>query len=351
MSAISEKYQQLGGGGGFLGQPVGLETACPDGVGRFRHYKGSSIYFHPATNAHEVHGAITNKWGQMGWERSVLGYPITDETKTPDGVGRFSHFQSGSLYWKPSISAHEVHGAIRQLWADGGWERNAELGYPISDELSASNGSGNRYGDFENGVLYWKKGAAKASTLSKLTLNGASRTADEVLVAIRGIMDPLLIRKFDGHQTYFKMLPALAGPETPGGSLLNPVEVLKPVTDYSFDGTRVRNRFYKLRTVLGVEVDGSADIVITFDFRIEVFYDKAARVVKASPRSWWTHVRVPFPTSCGMSAGEVVKKLEDKVNPEMNKLHDVATVPSGINVLSVKVMPNGDLHTYIEPLG
>lgn len=350
MSAISEKYQQLGGGNGFLGQPFGLETACPDGAGRFRHYKGGSIYWHPTTNAHEVHGTIINRWGQMGWEKSVLGYPITDETKTPDGVGKFSHFQHGSFYWKPSISAHEVHGAIRQLWANSGWETNAQLGYPISDELPAANGSPNRYGDFENGVLYWKSGATKALTLSKLTLNNASRTAAEVLAAIRGIMDPLLIREFDGHQTYFKLLPVLAGPEHLGGSL-NPAEVVKPVTDYSFDGARVHNRFYKLRTVIGVEVNGSADIVVTLDFRIEIFYDKATHTVKASPRSWWTHVHVPFPTSCGASAEEIIGMLKDEVNPEINKIHDVATVPPGINVLSMKVMPNGDLNTYIEPLG
>jgi len=349
MSAISEKYQQLGASNGFLGQPLGLETPCPDGAGRFRHYKGGSIYWQSTTNAHEVHGTIKNRWAQMGWEKSLLGYPVTDATKTPDGIGRFNHFQHGSLYWKPSISAHEVHGLIKQLWANGGWETNPQLGYPISDELPASNGSGNRYGDFENGVLYWKSGATKAAPLFKLALTDTSRTAAEVLVAIRKIMDPLLIRKFDGHQTYFKQFPIFFGAENLGGFPIPP-EAFKPVTDYSFNGTSVRNRLYKLRTVLGVEVNGSADIVVTLDFRIEIFYDKATHTVKASPRSWWTHVHVPFPTSCGASAEEIIKKLEAKVNPEINKIHDVATTPPGINVLSVKVMPNGDLNIYVEPL-
>jgi hypothetical protein len=170
---------------------------------------------------------------------------------------------------------------------------------------------------------------------------------------IRKIMDPLLITEFDGHGTYFIKAPLLYGPEHLGGPPLMPADVIKPVTDYSFDGTRVRNRFYKLRTVLGVAVDGSADIVLTLDFRIEVFYDKTTKTVKASPRSWWAHVHVPFPTTCGASAEEILGKLKEKVKPEINKLHDVVTVSpeSEINVLSVKVMPNGDLNTYIEPVG
>src|SRR5205807_10494307 len=92
-----------------------------------------SIHLAPSTGGDEVHGAIRDKWSSIGWERSVLGYPITDETGTPDGVGRYNHFQSGSIYWTPSTGAHEVHGAIRDRWSALGWE-NSYLGYPISDE-------------------------------------------------------------------------------------------------------------------------------------------------------------------------------------------------------------------------
>jgi uncharacterized protein with LGFP repeats len=41
---ISDKYAQLGGSAGFLGQPIIAETWAPDFVGRFRHYEGGSIY-------------------------------------------------------------------------------------------------------------------------------------------------------------------------------------------------------------------------------------------------------------------------------------------------------------------
>lgn len=82
MSAIDDKYVALGGAGNFLGAPVSQETSTPDGVGHFRHYQGGSIYWTPQTGAHEVHGAIREKWASLDWERSVLGYPTTDEGTT-----------------------------------------------------------------------------------------------------------------------------------------------------------------------------------------------------------------------------------------------------------------------------
>ena len=98
-----------------------------------------------AAGAFEVHGEIGVHYRVLGGSGSVLGYPTTDETGTPDGVGRYNHFQAGSIYWTPSTGAHEVHGLIRALWAAGGWERNAALGYPITDELVPDRRIGHRF--------------------------------------------------------------------------------------------------------------------------------------------------------------------------------------------------------------
>lgn len=297
---IGLKYADLGGASGFLGSPDTAVMPCPDGEGFFRHFRGGSIYWHPATGAHEVHGPVRDKWASLGWERgilgypttdqmpgrdpraagvfnhfqrgsiwwhpnplgglvssglttvlekppvaaasvdpkvmaavtgianrgdtlaavaakssptsavtsrpnlleavvaqpastatgsaikapvagavtgvtpdrigpvvatgsarevhgairakylalgaeaSVLGYPTTDETATPDGIGRFNHFESGSIYWTPNTGAWEVHGLIRGYWAANGWERNPSLGYPISDELIPDRRIGHR---------------------------------------------------------------------------------------------------------------------------------------------------------------------------------------------------------------
>ena len=161
MSAISDKYAALGGPGGFLGGPLGPESPTPDGVGSFRHYQFGSIYWTPQTGAHEVHGAIREKWAALGWEN--FGYPATDETGTPDGVGRFNHFHNiqnngdSSIYWTPQTDAHEVHGAIREKWASLGWEHS---GYPVTDETGTPDGMG-RFNHFHNiqnngdSSIYW----------------------------------------------------------------------------------------------------------------------------------------------------------------------------------------------------
>jgi hypothetical protein len=111
MTIIDRKYQELGGAGGFLGQPRGPEKNTPDGRGPYTHFEGGSIYWTPETGAHEVHGAIRNKWADMGWERSFLGYPTTDEKQTPDGRGRYSRFEGGTIYWTPEGGARAERGA------------------------------------------------------------------------------------------------------------------------------------------------------------------------------------------------------------------------------------------------
>ncbi len=35
----------------------------------------------------------------MGWEGGRLGYPTSDELGSPDGVGRYSDFERGTIYW------------------------------------------------------------------------------------------------------------------------------------------------------------------------------------------------------------------------------------------------------------
>jgi uncharacterized protein with LGFP repeats len=81
-----------------------------------------------------------------------MGYPTTDETPTPDGVGRYNHFsKSASIYWSPSTGAWSVHGAIRDRWASLGWERSA-LGYPTSDEFDVAGG---RRNTFQHGYITW----------------------------------------------------------------------------------------------------------------------------------------------------------------------------------------------------
>ena len=159
---IDTRYQGLGGCNGFLGAALTDETTAPDNSGKYNVFRNGSIYWSPTTGAFEVHGAIRDKWKELGWEAGLLGYPVSNETKTPDNVGLFSVFQRGSIYWKPATGAHEVHGAIRDKYKEVGWESGA-LGYPTSDEYAVSGG---RRSDFQHGSITWDS-ATNTCTVSQ----------------------------------------------------------------------------------------------------------------------------------------------------------------------------------------
>ena len=149
---IRDRWGAMGFERSVLGFPVADERATPDGKGAYSHFQGGSIYSTAATGAHDVRGTIRDRWASIGWERSVLGYPTSDERPTPDGKGAYSHFQGGSIYATAATGAHVVRGTIRSRWAAMGWERSV-LGYPTTDERPTPDGKG-AYSHFQGGSIY-----------------------------------------------------------------------------------------------------------------------------------------------------------------------------------------------------
>jgi hypothetical protein len=266
----------------------------------------------------------------MGWEAGFLGFPTTDETTTPDGIGRYNHFEGGSIYWKPSISAHEVHGLIRKYWADNGWELNSQLGYPISDELPTFQNSNDRFNDFENGVVYWKYGKPNADALSPFVLGNASRPVSDVMQSISDVIVPKLK---SNSRVYIK-----SGPK------------LSKITDYVWNGSRILNRQYKVYTYIGIDISGVPDPTSDLDVWIGVDFNRATGQVWSYLASWHIHTHVPWPTSIGVSAEEINNEFKAVLNPLINVKQSQSTLPSEFHLLSVKVMPNGDLNVYVQPL-
>ncbi|WP_210418914.1 polysaccharide deacetylase family protein [Pseudarthrobacter sp. NIBRBAC000502770] len=159
--SIGGHYAELGGPAGFLGFPRTDETGTPGAAGRYNNFAGGSIYWSPATGAHEIHGSIGGHYAELGGPAGFLGFPVTDETGTPDGVGRFNHFAGGSIFWSPATGAHEVHGAIRGQWAALGWE-HSRLGYPTSDEYGITGG---RRSDFQHGSILWHQASSRIEVI------------------------------------------------------------------------------------------------------------------------------------------------------------------------------------------
>jgi uncharacterized protein with LGFP repeats len=136
-----------------VGQPVTEELPTPFVYGRYQHFEGGSIYWSPATGAWEVHGAIRDTWGRLGWENGPNGFPISDERWTPNGLGKYNLFQDGAIYWTGATGAHALQGLIWQEYGAQGWE-NSALRFPTTDELPTPNRFG-RYNHFQGGSIYW----------------------------------------------------------------------------------------------------------------------------------------------------------------------------------------------------
>lgn len=515
---INGKYTILGGASGFLGASTIAVSICPDGQGFFRHFQGGSIYWHPTTGAHEIHGLIRDRWAAMGWERGFLGYPTTDETVgtdpqsngrfnhfqggslywhpstgtclvygvirekylklggegsflgypttdelgTPDGRGRFNHFQAGSIYWTPETGAQEVHGLIRNLWASQGWETNVNLGYPISDELipdrrighvhpesfrkpilnfpvdlvklpaeaetlgfsalvvnravnravspaiqlssaakldrtalgitvtradlvrtdlvrtdlvistdaivdrvnprldslidigsiiptvffptaqstAAPIKSKNRFGDFENGVLFWKRGEANAQQLQPWT-----QSADGGKMTL------------SSSELITKLLPQLQGAvATLSGLAYNSVRFVG-TTGYWSDGVSSHNRKHRFHLLLnGIKepsfMFGSSMKIPTtllVELQVEVTLEPIARTVMGSITQWF----LPMGNQDVLNDPET--QLHRAIDPLLWKSVALIAIDDtndskSIAILSSKTMVNGQFNLYIEPV-
>jgi hypothetical protein len=110
---------------------AGDVTTVPGGyLGR---YANHDIYSAPGGATFEVNGDIRAKYNALGAAAGLLGMPETDERSSPDGVGRYNHFKGGSIYWTPRTGPMSVRGTVRDRWASTGWELGP-FGYPVQDQ-------------------------------------------------------------------------------------------------------------------------------------------------------------------------------------------------------------------------
>jgi hypothetical protein len=164
---IGRKAAELG----WTGSKAGDMTAVSGGWRQS--YEHADIYVGDG-DAFEVHGDIRAKYNALGGP-AAIGLPVTDETGTPDGIGRYNHFAGqASIYWTPSTGPKMVRGRVRQAWADSGWERGP-VGYPVTDQRSmppfnATVDNPNLgWCVFENGAMFSVAGAGAQATEAEIT--------------------------------------------------------------------------------------------------------------------------------------------------------------------------------------
>jgi len=167
MDKIEEKWKKLRATGLDLGNPLAIqdpvqtESARRHG-GSMRQYERGNIYWHPVmgTEAREVHGGILDKYLSVGGpgedkisHRRILGFPMTDERMTSDGLCPVSYFEWGAIYW--FWRAVVLHGDLHHLWKEKSEEgrqprlplglpndrmRAVPFGYPIDDQQGLADG-------------------------------------------------------------------------------------------------------------------------------------------------------------------------------------------------------------------
>jgi hypothetical protein len=194
--------------------------------------------------------------------------------------------------------------------------------------------SQDRFCDFENGVVFWRRGASAASQLAPRAKapNGAKMawTAAEAanLAGVR-------IRQALGS--------------LPGATV--GAAVFAGTTGYSFDGAGVHNRAHRLRVTLIGKRAGMPTIpsVAIVEVRVEFSFDPVDREIVAYLTSW------SLASSQGdfHGGGSLVRALHARLDPAMWKEFLVAKVPGTANdpiaVLSVKTHADGRIAVYFEP--
>lgn len=136
---IFNKWQTYGWENSMLGYPITDQVNDSSTISH-NDFEYGSIYSSSGSTpwTYEIHGDIAKKWYAIGRGSSKVGYPTTDEWGCPDKIGRFNHFQNGSIYWTSKTGAHMVYGGIKKFWENHGWETGV-MGYPTSDVTAGYN--------------------------------------------------------------------------------------------------------------------------------------------------------------------------------------------------------------------
>ena len=107
------KWLSIGGVKSNIGYPITDEASTSDNAARFNIFKnGGAIYWSQTSPASVTYGAIYQKYISLGGHGSFLKYPITDETSAGNHGGRYNDFKGGSIYWSPATGAHEHVGPL-----------------------------------------------------------------------------------------------------------------------------------------------------------------------------------------------------------------------------------------------
>jgi hypothetical protein len=201
----------------------------------------------------------------------------------------------------------------------------------------------NRFADFENGVVFWKRGSSAAQALLAWmkSSQGAvtSLSAAQVVWASYASLGPTLSRLGTA-------VPSFGG-----------------TTPYVWDGAGVQNRRHKIHVdITSVETSVKTSIGSGGIFGIGAAVETIETVRTPRLDTATLYVLVTYEPLSRKVVGCLTDyetswgsfSLSAALEPLLWSSFDILTLPDSdagvpVAVLSVKTMPNGDVNTYIEP--
>lgn len=324
-AAINEKAGQLGG-------LPGTPTSTVDWInsGYVRRFTGADIYYSKRTGAHEVHGDIRAKYDALRGAEGVLGFPTTDETGTPDGVGRFNHFEGGSIYWTPSTGPMMVRGPVRDVWANQGWE-SGPLGYPVADHhvrviINPTVDPMEAFSVFQNGAVFSLGGQAAPALIAELP-------GDKLTRMVRQFFDQAL------HEADSDL--GIEG----GISLIQ-------VTDWGwgFWSSRPRQVTYSINGFYSAGIplvaDPTFNLEVTFQYGLSW---PANRFVEPWDKTLVVHLTRLKVSTSGVGHGTLHDRLKSGILDRFREPLPIRGIPAEARLLGILTTPTGGLQFLLAP--
>ncbi|MDI6791952.1 MAG: PQQ-binding-like beta-propeller repeat protein, partial [bacterium] len=149
---LYEKWGDLGYADSLLGFPTDnrIETTSSFNTsGTYQIFEGGSIQLN-TLHPFAVYGEVYAKWSSVSYAAGALGFPISDRIQTTSGFGTEGYYQlfEGGSIQVHSGNSYAVSGLIYQEWGRQGYA--TWVGFPTSDRYSCSGGECQ---DFEGGYI------------------------------------------------------------------------------------------------------------------------------------------------------------------------------------------------------
>ena len=153
IAELKSRYEALGGANGSLGKIIDNGYCDTGRTVCWQSFAGGSLIWSPASGAWESKGGIRDRWGQLGYQTGVLGFPVSQENW--DGKGWWQSYQNGAIIGTDKTGYWESMGPTRERWAAIGYQ-NSFMGYPRGKITNAANGT-EAWQEYEKGYIFWSK--------------------------------------------------------------------------------------------------------------------------------------------------------------------------------------------------